>query len=146
MRGPGLWTVLPCGHGSPQTSGIGVSQETAKSADAPKAPPQSQGAGGSKTYFETVSLGMETISQDRFRDLWLSFAFASTCSPPGCVEDPARNTVGGALCQGVHLDPALGADELAPPYGSFSWQINVFRLDVPPTSGMVHSGRTQPPW
>lgn len=38
------------------------------------------------------------------------------------------------------MDPALGADELAPPYGSFSRQINVFRLDVPPTSGMVHSG------
>ena len=143
MRGPGLWTVLPCGHGSPQTSGIGISQDKLKvQISRPHLGLREQV--GVKPALKPASSGLETISQDRFRDLWLSFAFQSPLAPLLAAWKTLQGTrwggVGVALCQRVHLDPALGADELALPHGSFSPRINVFHLDVPPASGPVHFG------
>lgn len=120
VRGPGLWTVLPCGHRSLWDWSL-PGRELNVQIPRPHLGLREQVR--VKLALKQASSGMET-SQDRFRGLWLSFAFQSPLgTAPGCVEVPAGNMVGwgrGGFVLGDHLDPAPGADGLAPPHGSFS--------------------------
>ncbi|CAI9158147.1 unnamed protein product [Rangifer tarandus platyrhynchus] len=84
---------------------------------------------------------METFSQDRFRGLWLSFASQSPLALLLAVWKTQQGTgVGVALCWGTTWTEHQVLMGWLRPTGLSPWRVNVFRLDVPPTSGPVYSG------
>lgn len=100
-----------------------------------------------KLALKPASLGMETVSQDRFRGLWLSFAFQSPLAPLLAMWKTQQGTWwggagwgGGGLCWGTTWTQHPMLMGWLRPTGLSPRWVNVFRLDVPPASGPVHSG------